>query len=156
MQSVSGNWATVNDILHLTGTLHHQASVLFSQLRETTQKERVDMVMKLLAELEEKQASAVARVSDDASKSTLSEWHRFEPTAIKDLLEEGHGCHDDMATEEVIKLALLLNEHLIDTFESLASEAGSRESRQLFEGMCELERSQRIATVRSAMSVNDW
>ena len=156
MQSVSGNWATVNDILHLTGTLHHEASTLFSQLRDTTQRERVDMVMKVLAELEEKQAIAVKQITEQAKGRTLSEWHRFEHLELRQLLQHEHSCHDDMATSEVIEVALALNDYLMDIFDSLANEAASEASRELFEGMKELERSQRVATVRSAMSVNDW
>ncbi|WP_221795247.1 hypothetical protein [Oceanobacter mangrovi] len=150
------SYSTVKDILNLAQKLHHQASILFDQLRDSTQKERVDMVMKLLATHEEQQSLALQRVASDVRESVMNEWHQLEPADLADILEDCQACQPDMSAEELVNVALKINDYLISLYKGMAAEAGSDASRTLFEGLADLENHQKQVTVRSALSVSDW
>lgn len=150
------SYSTVRDVLQLSERLHRQASNLFLQLREGTQKERVDLVMQLLAAHEEHQADAVARLREDTSAAVLAEWHQLEPQDLSSILDNCESCHDDMSVDEVTHLACTVSDYLTKLYQQLSSEAASDRVRQLFDGLADYEKHQKILAVRAALSSQDW
>ncbi|MEK9713536.1 MAG: hypothetical protein VW258_13315, partial [Thalassolituus sp.] len=73
------SYSTVRDILNFSETLHRHAAALYEGLRDSTQRERVDMLLKLLTAHEQKLAEVVASYRDDSHSRVLEEWHQFEP-----------------------------------------------------------------------------
>lgn len=150
------SYSTVRDLLELSEQLHRQAAGLFQQLRDGTQKERVDLVMQLLAAHEEHQAEAMARVCEDSSSAVLAEWHQIEPGNLAEALGNCERCHDDMSVDEVVDLACRISDYLSGLYRQVASEAASNGVRELFTSLVDFEKNQKIAAVRAALSANDW
>lgn len=150
------SYATVKEVLDYSQKLHHQAAVMFEQLRDKTQRERVDMVTKMLAAHEEHQAATTAAIRDDTSADILSEWHQLQTQQLGDIIDECRNCHDDLNADELTDLALKVNDYLIALYEQLASEASSSRSRELFRELSSMERVQKVQAVRAALSSNDW
>ena len=150
------SYSTVIDILKYSQDIHQQASALFAQLREETQRERVDMMLKLLAHHEERLAIHIGEVKEASRDRILKEWHQFEPESIGDLMNDCKEIHPDISVEELISITLKLDDFMIETYRQLASEASSSEVRQLFSGLAEIEEAEKISAVRAALSANDW
>jgi hypothetical protein len=149
-------YSTVRDVLQLSEQLHRQAASLFQQLRDGTQKERVDLVMQLLSAHEEHQAEALARYQKDAAAGVLAEWHQLEFGNLSDALANCENCHDDMTVDEVVALACRLSDHLSGMYRQIAYEAASNATRELFTGLVDFEEHQKVAAIRAALSANDW
>lgn len=150
------SYATVKDVLDYSRKLHEHASNLYQQLRDQTQRERVDMMLKLLAEHEDALARTMASTSENTAQKVLDEWHQFEPGSISEALRNCRECHPDMSVEELSAIALKIDDYLITLYRQMASEATSEASRNLFENLVKLEETEKIRTVRAALSVNDW
>lgn len=150
------SYSTVRDILTYSQNVHQHASALYEQLREETQRERVDMMLKLLALHEQGLASAIAGFREDRRSRILDEWHQFEPADIGDLLSECRAIHPDVSVDELVMIALKVDEFLIRVYQQLAADASSAEARELFENLAALEESEKIRTVRAALSAGDW
>ena len=150
------SYATVREVLDYSQKLHHQAASMFEQLRDRTQRERVDMVMKMLAAHEEHQSVITAATRDDTPAGVLSEWHQLQVQQSGDILDDCRSCHDDLSADTLVELALKVNDYLISLYEQLAAAASSRQSRELFEELSKMEQVQKVQTVRSALSANDW
>ncbi|TNC91308.1 hypothetical protein [Thalassolituus sp.] len=150
------SYSTVLDILNYSQKVHEHARALYEQLREETQRERVDMLLRLLSHHEERLAQAVADYRDESRSRILKEWHQFEPADIGDVLKDCRQIHSDISVEDLVAIALKVDDFLIGTYQQLAADAGSAEARELFSNLAELEQAEKISAVRAALSTNDW
>ena len=87
------SFKTVRDVLQLSQDIHKNASILYEQLREQTQRERIDMLLKFLSRHEEELAQTLAKVQSDVSERILDEWHQTELTSIEAVLNGCKQCH---------------------------------------------------------------
>lgn len=150
------SYATVSEVLDYSQKLHHQAAIMFEQLRDKTQRERVDMVMKLLAAHEDHQAATTAAIRADTSSEVLAEWHQLQVQQLGDILDDCRHCDNDINADELTDLALKINDYLIALYEQLAAEASSSRTRELFKELASMEKVQKVQAVRAALSANDW
>ena len=150
------SYSTVKDVLDYSQQLHEHARNLYQQLRDQTQRERVDMMLQLLAEHEDTLAQSMAKMQEHTSERVLAEWHQFEPGSIADALDGCKECHTDMSVDELVQIALKIDDYLISLYRQMASESTSSDSRQLFENLVQLEETEKMRTVRAALSANDW
>ena len=150
------SYSTVKDILTYSRQLHQHARNLFEQLRDQTQKERVDMMCHLLAEHENTLAESVTRIEENLQQKVLDEWHQFEPGSISEALAECVKIHPDISVDELVAMALRIDDYLIDLYSQMLSESTSDGSRLLFSSIVELEKSEKMRTVRAALSADDW
>jgi len=150
------SYSTVKDILDYSRTLHEHARNLYEQLRDQTQRERVDMMLHLLAEHENTLATSLQSYQQDVSKKVLDEWHQFEPGSIAEALSGCKAFHPDISVDELVSIALKIDDYLIGLYKQVLAETTSSESRSLFSNLVQLEESEKMRTVRAALSANDW
>ncbi|MGK0249072.1 MAG: hypothetical protein ACI910_001807 [Oleispira sp.] len=150
------SFKTVRDVLQLSQDIHSNAAILYHQLRDQTQRERIDMLLKFLSLHEEELALTLAKVQDDVSEHILNEWHQTELTSIASILEGCKECHPDISVEELVGLALTVDDALISLYRHMASEASTDTARQLFNSLVVLEENEKMKTARTALSINDW
>jgi rubrerythrin len=129
---------------------------LYEQLRDDTQRERVDMMLKLLADHEQRLATALERYRDGNKAAILNEWHQFEAADVADIVMDAKELHVDISVTELVQLALKVDDYLISAYQQLAADASSAEVRALFEDLANLEQAEKISAVRAALSVDDW
>lgn len=150
------SYSTVKDVLDYSQQLHKHASNLYQQLRDQTQRERVDMMLQLLADHEALLATSMQNLHEHTSQRVLAEWHQFEPGSISKALDGCKEFHPDISVDELVQIALKIDDYLIALYRQMASEATSVEARQLFENLIQLEETEKVRTVRAALSANDW
>jgi hypothetical protein len=150
------SFKTVRDVLQLSQDIHSNAAILYEQLREQTQRERIDMMLKFLSRHEETLALTLAKVQSEMSERILDEWHQTELMSIATVLDGCKQCHPDISLEELVDLALKVDDALISLYRHMASEASTDAARQLFNNLVVLEENEKIKTARAALSANDW
>jgi rubrerythrin len=150
------SFKTVRDVLQLSQDIHKNAAILYEQLREQTQRERIDMLLKFLSRHEEELAQTLEKVQSDVSERILDEWHQTELTSIASVLDGCKQCHPDISLQELVELALKVDDSLISLYRHMASEASTDEGRQLFNNLVVLEENEKMKTARAALSTNDW
>jgi rubrerythrin len=150
------SFKTVRDVLQLSQDIHKNAAVLYQQLRDQTQRERIDMLLKFLSQHEKELARTLAKVERDVSDHILNEWHQTELTSIAKILDGCKQCHPDISLEELVGLALKVDDALISLYRHMASEASTDAARQLFNNLILLEENEKMKTARAAFSLNDW
>jgi len=150
------SFKTVRDVLVLSQDIHSSASNLYEQLREQTQRERIDMLLKFLSKHEEELAQILAKVTADVSDKILGEWHQTELTSVAQILDGCKECHPDISVDELVSMALRVDDSLISLYKHMASESSTDEARQLFNNLVLLEENEKMKTARAALSANDW
>lgn len=150
------SFKTVRDVLELSQDIHRNASIVYEQLREQTQRERVDMLLKFLSRHEEDLALTLKKVTGDVSEKILNEWHQTELTSVATILDGCKECHPDVSVQELVNMALRVDDTLIALYKHMASEASTDDARELFNNLVLLEENEKIKTVKAALSANDW
>lgn len=150
------SYSTVKDVLDYSRRLHEHARNLYLQMRDQTQRERVDMMLSLLAAHEETLAEAMTNMQEHTSQKVLQEWHQFEPGSISEALRNVSELHADLSVDELVQVALHIDDYLIGLYRQMLSETTSAESRQMFESLIRLEETEKMRTVRAALSAHDW
>ena len=150
------SYSTVKDVLEYSRRLHEHARNLYQQLRDQTQRERVDMMLQLLAAHEDTLAKSMASMQEHVSQKVLTEWHQFEPGSISDALQGCSEFHADISVDELVTVSLKIDDYMIGLYQQMLSEATTADSRQLFQNLIALEESEKMRTVRAALSAGDW
>jgi len=150
------SFKTVRDVLQLSRDIHENASNLFEQLRDQTQRERVDMMLKLLSRHESQLAESLEKVEEKASQRVLDEWHQAEVSSVAQVLEGCKACHPDVTIEELVEMALKVDDALITLYSHMANEASTSESRSLFSNLISMEEAEKVKKARAALSSYDW
>ena len=150
------SFKTVRDVLHLSQEIHANASNVFEQLREQTQRERIDMMLKLLSRHESQLAEALERVEESASRRVLDEWHQAEVSSVAQVLDGCGHCHPDISMEELVAMALKVDDALIGLYSHMAQDASNADTLQLFSSLVALEEAEKVKTSRAALSSYDW
>ena len=150
------SFKTVRDVLELSQDIHSSASSLYEQLREQTQRERVDMLLKFLSQHEDEMAEVLAKVTADVNERVLDEWHQTELTSVAQILDGCKECHPDISVDELVSMALRVDDSLISLYKHMASESSTDDARQLFNNLVLLEENEKMKTARAALSTNDW
>ncbi len=150
------SFKTVRDVLELSQDIHSSASNLYEQLREQTQRERVDMLLKFLSHHENEMSQVLARVTADVNERILDEWHQTELTSVSQILDGCKECHPDISVDELVSMALRVDDSLISLYKHMASESSTDDARQLFNNLVLLEENEKMKTARAALSTNDW
>lgn len=150
------SYSTVKDVLDYSRKLHEHARNLYLQLRDQTQRERVDMMLNLLAAHENTLATAMTSMQEHTSQKVLQEWHQFEPGSISEALQDASELHDDISVDELVTVALRIDDYLIGLYRQMLSETTSDDARAVFESLIRLEEAEKMRTVRAALSANDW
>ncbi len=150
------SFKTVREVLQLSQDIHNNAAILYEQLREQTQHERIDMLLKFLSRHEEELVQTLAKVQKDVSERILDEWHQTELTSVAAVLDGCKQCHPDIELQELVSMALKVDDALISLYRHMASEASTDEARQLFNNLVVLEENEKMKTARAALSTNDW
>ena len=150
------SYSTVGDILQYSKELHVHARTLYEQIKDNSQRERVDMMLDLLSEHEKTLGAQVADLQGSASDAVLSEWHQFEPKKIEEVLADCKSLNNDMSVDDLVDVALKLDDFMIDFYRQIASEATSRATREIFTNLIELEENEKMQIVRASLSAYDW
>jgi rubrerythrin len=150
------SFKTVREVLQLSQDIHTNAAILYEQLREQTQRERIDMLLKFLSRHEEELAQTLSKVREGVSERILDEWHQTELTSISNVLDGCKQCHPDIGLQDLVDLALKVDDALISLYRHMASDASTDEARQLFNNLVVLEENEKMKTARAALSTNDW
>lgn len=150
------SYSTVGEILKYSLDLHVHARKLYEELRDSDQRERVDMMLGLLSEHEKSLEGHVSDLHGSAKKSVLEEWHQFEPKKIDEVLASCKSLHNNMTVEELVDVALKLDDFMIEFYKQIASEATSNATREIFNNLIKLEENEKMQIVRASLSAYDW
>merc|ERR1712000_330369 len=92
--------------------------------------ERVDMMCRLLSRHETTLAEAVEKIEEGLQKKVLDEWHQFEPGSISEALAECVDIHPDISVDELVQMALRIDDYLIDLYSQMLSEKNTKKHKK--------------------------
>ncbi len=143
------------DVLDHARSFHHQVGELYQRLENRAEKERVQMLLDYLRRHERHLEESLADYEEDASKRILDTW--FQYTLEEDpsnLLSEVE-IKADMAVNDVVRLALRLDDYLIDLYRSMVDNTDISEVKEIFTNLLELEQQDEHQLARNALRLDE-
>ncbi|BFN37868.1 hypothetical protein [Fidelibacter multiformis] len=128
------------DVLNYAKDFHHQLSRYYKTLNDKTDQVRVKMLLDYLAIHEEKLEKNIEHIEENISAKVLGTWFKY--TLCEDLRKELSSMIiriDDMSVEEIIRMAIQLDDCLIRIYKKIAQNSDIPEIRDIFTNLSELE-----------------
>ncbi|MGF1612384.1 MAG: hypothetical protein ACFCVA_00340 [Gammaproteobacteria bacterium] len=143
------------DVLDHARSFHHQVADLYQRLEDRTEKERVKLLLDYLQRHEKHLEESLSQYEEGASKRVLDTWFQYsleqDPSDILADIE----LKKDMSVDDVVRLALRLDDYLIDLCKSMADRADIPELKELFTNLCELEQQEKYRLARNALRLDE-
>ena len=143
------------DVLDHARSFHQQVSELYQRLEDRAEKERVQMLLDYLRRHEKHLEQSLSDYEKEASKRILDTWFQYtleeDPS---DLLSEVE-VREDMAVDDVVRLALRLDDYLIDLYRNMADNADIPEVKEVFTNLLELEQQDEHQLARNALRLDE-
>lgn len=149
------HYKTVKDVVDYSRKLHQQISKLYQEISQDQTQERVKMLLDYLQRHEAHLEKSLNQFEHDKSQAVLDSWFQYAPDqSITELLESIE-ITNHMSTDEVIAMALKLDDYFIELYEGMVENASSSAVKSVFQNLLEMEQQEKIRTSRAALTIHD-
>ena len=125
------------DVIEKARAFHHDMASFYHRIEAVVEKERVRMVLEWLASHEERMEAKLAEVESSTAKRVLDSWYQYPPDATVREAIARIEVRPDMRAQDVICMALHLDETLLRLYKRAADTAPMNEARDVFESLLE-------------------
>jgi len=149
------HYKTVKDVVDHSRRLHQQISQIYSDMSQQHTQERVKMLLDYLQRHEKHLEEVLCQFEQDKSQKVLDSWFQYAPD--QDLTEvlAQINIKDDMSTDEIIAMALKLDDYFIELYENMVENSHSSDAKSVFQNLLEMEKQEKIRTARTALTLQD-
>ncbi len=146
---------SVKDVLDHARMFHKIIGDYYIRLRSITDKERIKMLLDYLSRHEQYLEKSLVKYEEGAPEKVLKTWLQFTPCQemlkhLEDIVAEPL-----KSTDEVIDVAMKLDDCLIELYEDMAMRAESEDLRAVFNNLVEMEKQEKLNVTRTALSLDD-
>lgn len=146
---------TVKDVVEHARQLHKQIAGFYKQLSHRQHQERIKMLLDYLARHETSLEKMLANFEKDRSQQIWDEWFQFATDDTLPQTLKGAAVHANMDMDEIISLALQLDDYFINLYRDMAQNASSVAVKEIFENLLAAEQQEKNRTVRAALELKD-
>lgn len=139
------------DILENARAFHAQLSDFYAQMGRAAGREKIKMLLTYMSRHESNLAECLGRYEKDAARRVLDTWFRFASSPPTCKCFEDLRISPDASVEDVVRMALNIDQCLIDLYKEMAERAVSQEVRDLFQSLLNMEEKEGAAMVRNAL-----
>lgn len=127
------------NILDHTRDFHQRISQYFHHLADSTQRQRVKLLLDYMSEHERRLADCVRDYEEAASASIMNTWIQSSSCTDAAKLLDDFQLKPDQPIEDVIELGLRISECALEVYRHLADRAEPESVRQVFLNLLALE-----------------
>lgn len=135
------------DVIERARLFHRQLRDYYLQLKEVTDKQRVQMLLDYLCLHEEKMERSLSEFEQSTTRGALSTWFMYAPGDETEKVLKSLRIDPDMTSQEVVCTALQLDETLLRLYKQAAELAPREPIRELFRSMYEEGKKERSKLV---------
>lgn len=136
-----------SDVIEKARLFHRQLRDYYMQLKEVTEKQRVQMLLDYLCIHEERMEQSLSAFKQAVPSGALSTWFMYAPGDETEKVLKTLRIDPDMTSQEVVCTALQLDETLLRLYKQAAELAPREIIRELFRSMYEEGKRERAKLV---------
>lgn len=149
------HYKTVKDVVDHSRRLHQQISQLYQDIKQEQSQERVRMLLDYLQRHEDHLEESLDKFEKDKSQKVLDSWFQYVPDQDISAVLEQIEITDHMSVDEVILMALKLDDYFIDLYEGMVEHSSSSAVKSVFQNLLDMEQQEKIRTARTALNMAD-
>ena len=149
------HYQTVKDVVDHSRVLHQEISSFYQKLSEDQSQERVGMLLTFLKRHEDQLESSLCQFEKDKSQKVLESWLQYAPDHNMADVMAGLTVSDHMSADEVVSMALKLDDYFIDLYQGMVNSTGSSSVKAVFQNLLDMEQQEKIRVSKSAIQLND-
>lgn len=143
------------DVLERAREFHRQLGAFYHDLESKTDRPRVKLLLDYMSLHEERLDAFLEKYEQVAEKGVLNAWLQNVPELAACKCFEQLHLSPDMTADEVVRIALGLDECLVKLYETVAQQAPSTDVKELFQELLEQVRKEDRQLVRDALELED-
>ena len=144
------------DVLDNVQDLHDKAGKLYLKLSRQTKSERMKMLLDHMGQHEEKLKENIAAYERDASPKVLEAWFQYTQEETTAQLVEELEVEDEISVAEVTAISLKIDNYLQSLFEEVSDMSRSREVKEVFQNLSEMEKEEKRYLAKVLNSMMDF
>ncbi|MAA70576.1 MAG: hypothetical protein CL679_02490 [Bermanella sp.] len=149
------HYKTVKDVVDHSRQLHHQISELYQKIGQEQTQERVKMLLDYLQRHEAHLEESLKQFENDKSQKVLETWFQYAPDQDLSEVLSGIEINDHMSTDDVIVMALKLDDYFIELYGNMVENSSSSAVKSVFQNLLDMEQQEKIRTARTALNITD-
>lgn len=149
------NFEQVKDVLDYGQKIHADLQSFYRSINDEKQQIRVEMLLDFLGRHEQHREEALADFEGEAKKHILDTWLQYKPSIDIEKLIGDQSIQPNMTIDEVTKIAIDLDNALIELYRETAAATDIPQVKQLFENLLEMEYNEKLRFVRDADLLDD-
>jgi rubrerythrin len=147
------SFETTKDVLEHAREFHRDVSEFYGRLTKQPQKERVKILLEYMSRHEKHLEESLAQYEEGVSEKILNTWFQYPPPKetldlCKKMTIEGN---ENLTVEQVIKMALELDECLVNLYKAMIESAETEEVKEVFENLLAMEKQEEMDMVRDTL-----
>jgi len=143
------------DVLDHAVAFHSRLGKFYHRLSNHTEQQRLKLLLDYFSRHEKHLRRSLEDFEDETAEQLLNTWFDFTTGSDLDKLPAKTEIDPNTTVDQVIHLAMELDDHLIALYREMASRADIPELKQLFESLLKLEEQEQHRMARQALTVND-
>ncbi len=148
-------FGTIQDVVDFAKNLHTALSDQYAELEQLSSSERARLMLDYLNRHEQNLAQAMDKYEGDMTKGIAALWLQDVPELQSDDLVDKVRGVDLADVDNIIGVALDVDEYLIKLYQRMADEVDSDAGREVFKSLIKLEDNERHRLSRAAFRLAD-
>ena len=139
---------TIRSLLEHIKGYHHKLSSLYSQTAESTEQQKVKMLLHYLKRHEIRFEEVISDCEEEIAANVLDTWFCFTPDKLPEL--KGTEINAHMSLDAIIEAALRFDDILITFCRHVAEKSVTPEVRDLFNSLVQMEEQEERRAIKAA------
>lgn len=148
-------FGTIQDVVDFARKLHGALSDQYAELEQLSSSERARLILDYLNRHEQNLAQAMEKYEGDMAQGIADLWLQDVPELQSDELVDKVRSVDLKNVDNIIAVAIDVDEYLIKLYRLMVDEVDTDEGRDVFESLIKLEDNERHRLSRAAFRLAD-
>jgi len=148
-------FSTIQDVVDFAKKLHGALAEQYAELEQLSSSERARLMLDYLSRHEQNLKQAMEKYEGDMTKAIAALWLQDVPELQSDELVQKVRGVDLRNVDNIISVALDVDEYLIKLYQCMADEVDSDAGREVFKSLIKLEDNERHRLSRAAFRLAD-
>ena len=143
------------DVLENVRLFHAQVSDFYQCLSGKAEKQRIKFLLDYMSRREKRFENYVAQYGTEASQGIMDTWFQYAANAKLGADLKAFDLESDMTVDQVINIALKMDERLFNLYDEMARSADSAKVKDFFSSLRDTVQQEKNEFVRSTRELED-